>query len=438
MKLVKALSAVAFAVAATGAAQAAISTNPNVVLSPICGNNAAISAEFISIDGASRIACELSEDIVLQDGDVLASSYFGFDVVWVLKDRSIVKIGDGDRLLAAGEVPASVNVTIEAGVQFRSEDASALVVTRGSTLDIQGTAEEPVVMASKDDNFTGIGEWGGLVYQGFGLTNFCGLDASVACNQEAEGVSFTDQTTGEEFVSYYGGYNKEDNSGTVSYLIIAESGFDVAGSLDPSRSGNEINGFTLVGVGSGTTISNVQIVNGLDDGIEFFGGDVSVSDIYVAGISDDSYDYDFAYNGTVTNGVAIQFGERLNVLNEVLADHVVEASNNDDNELALPLSNPTFNNFYFQSSGTDEALKFKVGAGGQFFLADDVVLGTDILGSDKGCIEITNEDVDRVASGELLVVSNIAECQVGDQATLAPVFPAPADFSWTLAEPLYR
>ena len=37
---------------------------------------------------------------------------------------------------------------------------------------------------------------------------------------------------------------------------------------------NEINGLTLGGVGTGTTITNVEVIGNQDDGIEFFGGTV--------------------------------------------------------------------------------------------------------------------------------------------------------------------
>ena len=44
---------------------------------------------------------------------------------------------------------------------------------------------------------------------------------------------------------------------------------------------NEINGLTLGGVGNGTTINNVEVIANSDDGIEFFGGTVDVSNALV-------------------------------------------------------------------------------------------------------------------------------------------------------------
>ena len=38
------------------------------------------------------------------------------------------------------------------------------------------------------------------------------------------------------------------------------------------QTGREINAFTLLGTGSGTTLEYLQAYRGADDGIEFFGG----------------------------------------------------------------------------------------------------------------------------------------------------------------------
>ena len=51
--------------------------------------------------------------------------------------------------------------------------------------------------------------------------------------------------------------------------------------LDMSISGNELNGITFGGVGSGTTVDYVQVHNNADDCVEFFGGTVDVKHSYV-------------------------------------------------------------------------------------------------------------------------------------------------------------
>ncbi|WP_019603533.1 hypothetical protein [Teredinibacter turnerae] len=365
--------------------------------SPLCGDIGEISPEIIEVNGQYPIVCELNTNTPIADGDTLRAAYYGIDVVWTI--RGIVKVGNGDQALSAGQTPTTVALYVEKGVQFRSLDASALVVTRGSEIHIEGTAAEPVVMASKDNNFTGIGEWGGLVLQGYGIVNDCGTTGSV-CNVEAEGVS----TAGN--ISYFGGFDNNDSSGSITYLEIYESGFDVAGSLDAERSGNEINALTLVGVGANTILENITIKNGLDDGIEFFGGAAEVDTISIYCISDDSIDYDLGWSGSIDNAYVEQcdnVGFDGSGTAIVLADHVVEASGNPNDFDALPFSEPTITNFSFVSTGTDEALKFKEGAAGHISVTS-ATINVDQLGGNKGCLEIIDlETQDRISSGHLTV-----------------------------------
>ena len=60
-------------------------------------------------------------------------------------------------------------------------------------------------------------------------------------------------------------------------------------------------GFRLYAVGSGTTIENVAIINGADDGVEFFGGTVSVKNIYLENNEDDAVDWTEGWSGTIEN-----------------------------------------------------------------------------------------------------------------------------------------
>ena len=97
----------------------------------------------------------------------------------------------------------------------------------------------------------------------------------------------------------YGGDNDEDNSGTLAYVSIRHGGTQLGAA-------NEINGLTLAGVGSGTTIHHVEVVSNFDDGIEFFGGSVTVDNALVAFCGDDSFDWDQGFHGGGSNWLAIQ------------------------------------------------------------------------------------------------------------------------------------
>src|SRR5690606_27892240 len=72
---------------------------------------------------------------------------------------------------------------------------------------------------------------------------------------------------------------------------------------------NEINGLTLGGVGNGTVIDHIEVSANQDDGIEWFGGSVNVTNALVWAAGDDAFDADQAWSGTLTNGVVIMGDE---------------------------------------------------------------------------------------------------------------------------------
>ena len=181
--------------------------------------------------------------------------------------------------------------------------ASALVVARGGTLMAEGTASQPIIMTSASDDIT-VGQtmgtnldqndrglWGGLVVLGKAPCSFSGdVDAI-----QIEGIP------AEDTWGLYGGSNPSDNSGVIKYVSIRHGGALIG-------EGNEINGLTLGGVGTGTEIDNVEVVANVDDGIEFFGGTVNASNLFVWAQGDDAIDIDQAYSGTIDN-VVVHLGE---------------------------------------------------------------------------------------------------------------------------------
>ena len=101
-----------------------------------------------------------------------------------------------------------------------------------------------------------------------------------------------------------------DNSGVLRHVKILNSGITMA-------EDKEINGLSLVGVGSGTEIDNITIDYSDDDGIEIWGGTVNLSNIYITNCTDDYFDIDDGYAGTVTN---------LNITQNSMGNAAVEMS----------------------------------------------------------------------------------------------------------------
>lgn len=202
-------------------------------------------------------------------------------------------------------VESGVTLTIEAGTIIKGQEgtstlASALVISKGAQINAVGTASQPIIFTSVLDNIqtgelsgtnlteTDQGLWGGIIV--LGDAPISAADGDVL--SQIEGIPVSD------VYGAFGGSNAADNSGTMEYISIRHGGALIG-------AGNEINGLTLGGVGSGTSISNIEIVSNLDDGIEFFGGTVSVSNILVGFQGDDGVDIDMNYSGTVSNFMVI-------------------------------------------------------------------------------------------------------------------------------------
>lgn len=205
-------------------------------------------------------------------------------------------------------VQDGVTLTIEPGTIIKGRAgqgslSSALIVARGGKIMAEGTPSEPIIFTSESDNITcgetsgtnldetNSGLWGGLLIMGKAP---CSLSGDVVETQ-IEGIP-ADDTFG-----LYGGTDPADDSGVVMYVSIRHGGTLIG-------DGNEINGLTLGGVGSGTTISHVEVVANVDDGVEFFGGTVNASNLLVWAVGDDALDIDQAYSGTIDNAVVILGG----------------------------------------------------------------------------------------------------------------------------------
>ncbi len=202
-------------------------------------------------------------------------------------------------------VPAGATLTINPGTIIKGSSgtgslASALIIARGGTLNANGTASEPIIFTSTQDNITcgqtagtnldenDRGLWGGLIVLGNAPCSFSGDIAEA----QIEGIP-ADDTFG-----LYGGTDANDSSGSMRYISIRHGGALIG-------EGNEINGLTLGGVGAGTIIDNIEVVGNVDDGVEFFGGTVDASNILVWAQGDDAIDIDQAYSGTVDNVVVV-------------------------------------------------------------------------------------------------------------------------------------
>ncbi len=263
----------------------------------------------------------------------------------------------GKTYILAGRITvvSGVTLTIQPGVIIKGQagtgtNATALLIARGGKLMAEGTATSPIIFTSVADEIVPgqiaspnldpeiNGLWGGLIILGNAP-----ISASAASVQ-IEGIPASDPN------GLYGGTKADDNSGVIKYVSIRHGGANIG-------EGNEINGLTLGGVGSGTVIENIEIIANQDDGIEWFGGTVNVKNALVWNAGDDAVDADQGWTGTIDNVIVINSGDECFELdgpegaavtaNYLIKNGTVKAVDVDglvDND---PNTNVDMNNIYF-------------------------------------------------------------------------------------------
>lgn len=182
-----------------------------------------------------------------------------------------VVIEDGGRL----NIPAGTTIKAREGF------SSYLLVAQGGKLYAEGTATNPVVFTANTTSPTS-GYWGGIIINGRAPISGTNADMSDT------GLTEIDNNY------RYGGSIANDNSGVFSYVQILYAGARSTADI-------EHNGLTLNGVGNGTTIENLYILESADDAIEFFGGTVNVTNLLAVNPDDDMFDFTQGYSGTLKN-----------------------------------------------------------------------------------------------------------------------------------------
>jgi hypothetical protein len=369
------------------------------------------------IDDAGKNVCQLP-------GTITVSRTLDSDIVWYMAER--VTVGNGNQEMSAtkgvlrnGSPVLNVTLTIEPGTQIKGATGSFanLLITRGSRIMAEGTRTAPIVFSSDDADMSGPGEWGGLIIHGYGVHNVCGTDATVACNIDSEGES-----------GFAGGYTENDNSGVLRYVVVTEGGFQFA-------PGNEINGISLMGVGSGTTLEYIQIHDNADDGIEYYGGTVDTKYLVVTGAGDDSIDWDEGFSGNIQYAIVRQNG--------VSEGNAIEADT--DGSTTGFLSKPTLSNITFIGNGSATTMVvLKARSGG--FLHNSIL--TAAPGSPiTSCVTVSGAPAQALRNTAIAFNNIITNCgSFGDtvlnQSTVTAINPAlsatyvPGVAAATLAAPI--
>lgn len=345
------------------------------------------SAAALAIAGGVQQAHALPANALEVTSDVTT------DTVWTINDspvvlRKTVFVRNGASLTIE---PGVVVVSFQAEGQPGQSVNGGLVVTRDSQLFALGSADQPVIMTSADDvatwtdttgvqsqsetividpgddpgpgddvtvtktivtDFDELGdpatgewrlsalEWRNLTILGNGVVSSYSFgdsprtDSGGANNPsfpstsdpaevQMEGLLVTDTPNASDV--FYGGADDNDDSGVLSYLSIRYGGRVVG-------TANELNGLSMGGIGRGTDVNHVEIMNNVDDGIETWGGTVNYRNFMVWNVGDDSFDFDQGWRGYAQFGLIVQGASLDQGQGSGYGDNAVEGDGAEDSD----------------------------------------------------------------------------------------------------------
>lgn len=231
-------------------------------------------------------------------------------------------------------------LTIPAGTVVQGDTASTFIVTRGAQLFCNGTAENPVVLTSRQpEGSREPGDWGGVILLGKAPVNK--VDPLIE---------------GGIIAGTYGGTDPHDSSGSITYTRIEFPGYRF-------QLNNEVNGLTCGGVGDGTVLDHIQVSYSFDDSYEWFGGTVNPRHLVLYGGSDDGFDCDFGFTGEIQYGFALRDPDYSDPTG---SQNGFETDNDGAGSTDTPLTHPLFSNITFVGPERIDSIVGNLPAGHSF------------------------------------------------------------------------
>lgn len=249
---------------------------------------AGLSGQEAAFEAALQAALPPPTERVGSGGivEITGNTYWTSDKIWLMDGKVVVMDG------ATLEIEPGTIVKATSG---QGANATVLLIAKGGKIEAKGTSEKPIIFTDVEDDIvrgtsspnrsaSDRGKWGSVIILGKAKVGEDGGE------EDIEGI-----VSGYDFTKY-GGTDDADDSGELNYVSIRHTGTQIGG-------GDELQGLTMGGVGSGTVIENIELLGSNDDGIEIFGGSVDVTNLLIANHKDDGIDLDEAYKGTITNAV---------------------------------------------------------------------------------------------------------------------------------------
>ncbi|OJW80277.1 MAG: hypothetical protein BGO69_05445 [Bacteroidetes bacterium 46-16] len=209
-------------------------------------------------------------------------------------------------------------LTIPAGttVMFEKSVDAALIIDKGATLNVNGTSGSPVIFTCDQTPTTkNYGDWSGVIIEGNASNNVSGGSVSVS---------------GRTCSSLSGGGSTDaDNSGSITYLRIEYAKY----------------GMTLLSVGSGTTMNNIQTAFIANHAFEFYGGTVKAKNLISYNAKGNDFIFEYGNRSLLQFALSI----RLDVSNAHLASgsNAIMIANDGSGSTNTPLTHPVISDATF-------------------------------------------------------------------------------------------
>lgn len=284
---------------------------------------------------------------VVLSGLVAASRTLYRDTVYELQGNVIVGPG--------------ATLTVQPGTLIEGDGATrgTLIVARAGNVDMRGTRIEPIVLTCKGAVKTP-GCWGGVVLNGLAILNHRDPGTTGFCPEK-----FSPGST-----ELYGGCLVEDTTGVLQYVRIEHAGM--------SYGSGPTAGLSLLGIGSGTVLDQVQLHGSLGDGLYLSGGNVNLRHVLLTGNLGAGLHWDHGWGGNAFGG-SVQF---LQVQVPVNGGDAVLGSNLVGQPNAGPRSEPELYNVTLVGSGSGVGRGFVLQDGSGGILRNAIILGMAADGFD--------------------------------------------------------
>ena len=310
------------------------------------------SGAAIAILAGIGLASGVDAGVVQVNNNIATSTTWTNDNVYRLQQQIYVLPG--------------ATLTIQPGTVIANTTGvgGSLAICRGAKIIANGTQADPIIFTSTSDVATwdnlpshptgkdpktgtwreAINEWGNLTIMGRAyVSNGPGSPQFVAGNTATFGGSNVAPMEGlvagfpGDPNVLFGGGDDDDDSGTIKYVSFRYGGKVIG-------LNNELNGLSLGGIGRETDIHHIDIMNNVDDGIEIWGGTVSIKYVSIWNIGDDSLDVDMGWRGKAQFGLIVQGHSADAAQGSGVGDNLMEMDGAQDSD-CQPVTSATVYNF---------------------------------------------------------------------------------------------